>query len=187
MLSLCSLFLAAAAIFNFAGFAWAVRGHFVSARLPPGMKLVSALFAIGFLAYLYDIGNAPAPGWRIAIAFALQALASGLFLWSCAATRRTRPEMAFSPNEPTVLFNTGPYRFVRHPFYSSYIMFWLACTLATTSLIVKVVTVLLIIIYSAAATQEQINFLKSAFKPQYEAYQKRTGFFWPKFVLLNRK
>ncbi|HKN26431.1 MAG TPA: isoprenylcysteine carboxylmethyltransferase family protein [Roseiarcus sp.] len=187
MTNFASLLLAVAAIFNFGGFAWAVRGHFVSARMPLGMKVVSALSVIGFLGYLLDIGNATVPPWRIAIAFGLQALAGGLFLWACAATRRTRPEMAFSRSEPTLLFKTGPYRFVRHPFYSSYFMFWLACTLATTSLIVTVITVLLIMIYTAAALREQSIFLKSAFKPQYEADQKTTGLFWPRLLLLSRK
>ena len=180
-------FLAAAAVFNFGAFAWAVRGHFVSPRIPRGMKVVSALSVIGFLAYLRDIGNAAVPDWRISAAFGLQALAGGLFVWACAATRRARPEMAFSGSQPTLLFNTGPYQFVRHPFYSSYIMFWLACALATTSMMVKMMTLLLITIYTAAALQEQSIFLKSAFKSQYEAYQKRTGLFWPKLLVWIRK
>ena len=150
------------------------------------MKAVSALFAIGLLGCLSDIGNAPVAGWRIAIALGLQALAGGLFLWACAATRRTRPEMAFSPSKPAVLFQTGPYRYVRHPFYSSYLMFWLSCTLATTSITVKVITALLIIIYTVAALQEQSAFLNSAFRPAYEAYQRTAGLFWPRLLPLNR-
>ena len=151
------------------------------------MKVVSVLSVIGFLAYLYGIWDGAVPDWRVSAAFSLQALACVLFMWTCAATRRTRPEMAFSGSNPTLLFDTGPYRFVRHPFYSSYIMFWLACTLATTSLTVTVIIVLLIISYTAAALQEQSNFLKSAFKPQYEAYLRRTGFFWPKLLLWGWK
>ena len=181
------LILAVAATVNFVGFAWAVRGHFVSARMAPGMKAVSALSAVGFLAYLHSAANVAVPLWRIAIAMGLQALAGAMFLWACAATRRARPEMAFSPSEPTLLFNSGPYRFVRHPFYSSYILFWLACTLATTSLIVAAVTVALILTYTAAALREQSMFLKSAFGPQYEAYRKTTGLFWPKpFFTIRR-
>lgn len=151
------------------------------------MKVVSVLFVIGFLGCLGAVGNAPVPGWRIAIAVGLQALAGGLFVWACAATRRIRPEMAFSPSKPTVLFRTGPYRYVRHPFYSSYIIFWLSCTIATNSITVTVVTILLIIIYTAAALQEQSVFLNSAFRLEYEAYRRTAGLFWPRPRSIMRK
>ena len=164
-----------------------MRGHFASVKVPLGMKLVSALSLLGFITYLHEIGQAADPNWRLVVAFCLQILAGGLFVWACAATRAYRPEMAFSDARPTTLFSAGPYRIVRHPFYSSYILFWLACSLATTSIAVSVVTFILIVAYTAAALQEQNFFLNSVLRPQYEAYQKRTGLFWPRLQPRRQK
>jgi len=48
-------------------------------------------------------------------------------------------------------------------------------------------TILLATIYSVAALQEQNAFLSSALRPEYEAYRRTTGFFWPKLRFPNRK
>jgi len=52
------------------------------------MKLILGLSSLGMVGYLLEIGNAGVPDWRRASAFSLQAVAGGLFLWACAATRR---------------------------------------------------------------------------------------------------
>ena len=182
-----SALLALSGLLVFGGFAWGVRGHFVSARLPIGMKLILALSSLGMVGYLLEIGNAGVPDWRRASAFGLQVVAGGLFLWACAATRRDRPGVAFSPSDPVRLFDAGPFRFVRHPFYMSYLIFWVACALATSCLLVMTITILLATIYSVAALQEQNAFLSSALRPEYEAYRRTTGFFWPKLRFPNRK
>lgn len=182
-----SILLALSGLVIFGGFAWGVRGHFVSPNLPIGMKLIVALSSLGMVGYLLDLGNAVVPDWRRAGALGLQALAGGLFLWACAATRRDRPAVAFSRSDPVRLFDAGPFRFVRHPFYTSYLLFWVGCAVATSSLLVDAITILLITIYSAAALQEQNAFLSSALRPDYEAYRSTTGFFWPKLRLWNRK
>jgi protein-S-isoprenylcysteine O-methyltransferase Ste14 len=85
------------------------------------------------------------------------------------------------------LFDAGPFRFVRHPFYMSYLIFWVACALATSCLLVMTITILLATIYSVAALQEQNAFLSSALRPEYEAYRRTTGFFWPKLRFPSRK
>lgn len=151
------------------------------------MKLILALSSLGMVGYLLEIGNAGVPDWRQASAFGLQAVAGGLFLWACAATRRDRPGVAFSRSDPGRLFDAGPFRFVRHPFYMSYLIFWIACALATSCLLVIMTTILLATIYSVAALQEQNAFLSSALRPEYEAYRRTTGFFWPKLRFPNRK
>jgi protein-S-isoprenylcysteine O-methyltransferase Ste14 len=181
------MLLTASGLAVFVLFAWAVRGHFVSAALPTGMKLISALSLLGMAGYLLEIGNRGVPDWRRAAAFGLQALAGGLFLWACAATRRERPALAFSLSEPGRVFKTGPYRYLRHPFYSSYIIFWAACAIATPSMLVIATTIVLVAIYSLAALQEQHAILSSDLRLEYEAYQRTTGLFWPKLPFGFRK
>ena len=124
-----SALLALSGLLVFGGFAWGVRGHFVSARLPIGMKLILALSSLDMVGYLLEIGNAGVPDWRRAAAFGLPALAGGLFLWACAATRRDRPGVAFSPSDPVRLFDAGPFRFVRHPFICLILCFGLPARL----------------------------------------------------------
>jgi len=74
-----SILLALSGLVIFGGFAWGVRGHFVSPNLPIGMKLIVALSSLGMVGYLLDLGNAVVPDWRRAGALGLQALAGGRF------------------------------------------------------------------------------------------------------------
>ena len=78
----------------------------------------------------------------------------------------------------------GPYRFVRHPFYVSYIVFWAGWSLAIWSVIVLFPFAILIVIYVFAARMEERLFAGTQMADQYAAYRQRTGFFWPK--LTNR-
>jgi hypothetical protein len=52
------ILLVLSALVVFGGFAWGVRGHFVSAKMPIGMKLILALSSLGMVGYLLEIGNA---------------------------------------------------------------------------------------------------------------------------------
>src|SRR5438132_7042148 len=53
-------------------------------------------------------------------------LANGLFWWALSAHGKSHPAFAFIRVPPTTLTTAGPYRFVRHPIYSAYLLAWCA-------------------------------------------------------------
>ena len=74
---------------------------------------------------------------------------------------------------------TGPYRYVRHPFYSSYILGWLAAVIAVPCLATLVIFLGMTTIYWQAASSEERRFLASPLATDYERYRMHTGLFLP--------
>lgn len=75
--------------------------------------------------------------------------------------------------------NTGPYRFVRHPIYSSYILLSLGVILATTNPMVFLPYCLTTLIVLSRVPQEE-KALRNFFGPKYEEYSLHTGKLFPK-------
>jgi protein-S-isoprenylcysteine O-methyltransferase Ste14 len=167
-------------------FAWAVRGHFVSDKTPEAMKIILALSLAGIVVFLFALWQTSATDWRRAAGFCLHLAAIVLFGWAVLATRQNRPALAFAGERPDRLFRSGPYAYVRHPFYTAYLLFWLGCAVATSSLIMLILFLSLAAIYTVAALGEERDFLRSDMRDEYEALRKSTGLFWPKLRLARR-
>jgi protein-S-isoprenylcysteine O-methyltransferase Ste14 len=165
-------------------FARAVRGHFASEKLPPAMKLLVALSYLAIFAYIFALWTGAAPLWQRIACVCLQILAAGVFNWARTTTLGNRFTAAFDTDEPAFLVKTGPYRFVRHPFYISYIVFWVGSSLGGNSLILWFVCLVLIGSYVVAALSEEQKFKNSPLAADYSHYSKRTGFLFPKLPVL---
>jgi len=165
-------------------FGRAVRGHFVSATLPPGMKFLVALSALAIFVYVFALWTAAAPVWQRIVGLCLQLFAAGLFNWARTTTLENRFTAAFDTDEPAFLTKSGPYRFVRHPFYVSYIAFWLGSSLGGNSLALWLICFVLVGSYVVAALIEERKFKNSTLAADYRNYAKRTGFLFPKFMAL---
>jgi protein-S-isoprenylcysteine O-methyltransferase Ste14 len=119
------------------------------------------------------------PNFRQVIASVLN-LCSLIMFWSAKkAHGGSRPLLAFAERIPFVFIKTGPYRFVRHPFYASYLYAWIGGGLAAQSIIAWVPVAALILFYHSAASREEDEFLKSPLSESYEAYQRKTKRFVP--------
>jgi protein-S-isoprenylcysteine O-methyltransferase Ste14 len=167
-------------------FARAVRGHFVSEKLPPAMKLVVALSYLAIFVYIFALWAGTAPVWQRVAGLCLQIAAAGLFNWARTATLGSRFTAAFDADEPEFLMKGGPYRFVRHPFYISYIAFWVGSSLGGNSLVLWLICFVLIGLYVVAALAEERKFKNSTLATDYQRYAARTGFLFPKFTALLR-
>jgi protein-S-isoprenylcysteine O-methyltransferase Ste14 len=168
-------------------FAWGVRGHFVGDKTPAAMQIVVVLSSVGIAVFLFDLWETIVTDWRAAAGFCLHLVAIALFGWAVLATRRNRPGMAFAGDRPENVFRSGPYSTIRHPFYTAYLLFWLGCAIATSSLILFLVFLSLAVIYTIAALGEERSFSRSAMSEEYDAFRKATGFFWPKLRLGRRQ
>ena len=107
-------------------------------------------------------------------AFALGLLGAGLIAWAMAANRYAVVYARIQQERGHVVATTGPYRFVRHPFYVGVIIFALMIPLALGSpwaLIPGGLAVLLFVVKTAAEDR-----LLQAGLPGYAEYAQRTRY-----------
>jgi len=170
----------------FAGFAWAIKKHFCTVGkgfdMPAGMRVVSLLGLLFMISQLIAVATTTEFNFWAAIAGALfYILSFTLFWWAIAATRQKRLTLAFSEDAPEHLLASGPYRFVRHPFYAAYIFFWLAGLIATLQWWLFISVVAMTVLYFRAARMEENKFAITRLNAEYLSYRERTGMFLPKF------
>lgn len=175
------------AVVCFGGFAWAIRCFFA-----PVGGMQARMRVISILATLFSILHICALLWRgaearraqcAAVAFYTASLA--LFLWTVGATRGHRLSLAFSTDPPRHLYRTGPYRVVRHPFYKSYTLCWIAGVFATEWLWLLPSVIVMFSMYYSAARLEEAKFAASDYSMDYAQYRSNTGMFLPRVASLK--
>ncbi len=127
------LLVLAVGVVCFFAFSWGMFKHFRSVGpMPVGMRLIGAVSFIAMVVFTWSVLAAPLSSiWLAAPVLSVGALA--VFGWAVAVTRSKEFAVAFTQAEPRVLVMDGPFRYVRHPFYASYLLFWLATGIATTN------------------------------------------------------
>ncbi len=175
-----NLFVVISGFICFAAFSWGVKGHFRSTgAMPTGMKVTSALSLAGFVWFAARLAAGPSSAaWPAVIALFAASLL--IFIWAISASRKTPPTLAFDNDKPSFLLNHGPYRYVRHPFYLAYMMFWTATAIATPGPLPWVAPAVMFILYSHAATREERKFAGSELAAAYASYRARAGMFLPR-------
>ena len=114
------------------------------------------------------------------------ATAYGLFAWALLAHGRQRPSFAFIPVAPTSFTAAGPYRLMRHPIYTAYLLAWLAGAVACGQPWLLGPLALMSTFYYRAARQEEDQFLASPLAMPYRAYRLKTGMFLPRLRIRLR-
>jgi protein-S-isoprenylcysteine O-methyltransferase Ste14 len=160
--------------------AWSSRGHFSSDKVPLGSILITLVVLVTVLLNIYLMWTLSQPIAAQLIGFVLQAAGIGLFFLAIRASRSAKLRMAFDEGNPRGLVTEGPYRYVRHPFYTAYIIFFSGFAIATWSWIAALPVLIIVVIYIAAARMEEGKFRNTPMAAEYEAYRKRAGLFWPK-------
>ena len=173
----------------FVSFMWAVKGHFRSeGKIPLGMRLISVLSMVGFAWFTWDFTCAvyaerQASTWANAAAWVLFLVDFTLFWWTVRVNAAHPLTLAFSIDQPSFLQQAGPYRFVRHPFYFSYVVFWIATAVASSNAVHWVMPIVMVVLYREAALREEAKFAQSPFSAAYTSYQVRTGMLMPRLSL----
>ena len=165
----------------FCSFGWALRGHFVTTgRIPTGMRLLSIANLSSYIMYvgLLSWRGCGAAVWTALglVGFSFSIL---LFWWAVATTRSHRLQLAYTDADPDTVNTQGPYGYVRHPFYLSYIGFWIS-----TGLIAEMwqwpAALALVLWYVGIARAEERRFRSSALSLSYDIYRRRTGMLLPR-------
>lgn len=167
----------------FLAFSWGTLRHFRSVGpMPPGMRLIGGVSLLTVTAFTWCVLASALPGtWPAAPILSFGSLA--LFTWAVRATRHAALAVAFAGAQPSKLLVTGPFRYLRHPFYTSYLTFWLATCVATTSSICIGGSAILLICYFTAAREEGKNISRSRLSAEYATYSSVTGMFFPRLRL----
>ncbi len=177
----------------FACFTWGTITHFVRVRNEQGGAWVISLLSLaGFMVFLVRLAVwGASAAWPIV--WGLFCLSLALWAWTIKATRAAPPSLAFTQDAPVTLFARGPYSLVRHPFYTSYLLFWAAAGLSSSVSPLAAasgVPVFLVMAgtYLVAARHEEAKFAGSALARTYRDYAAVTGRFVPRLpVRLGRE
>lgn len=172
-------------------FGWAMRYFFVQpSGMTTGMRVTTwcgvAFAAMHLAALLWPASVTPSRGYAAAL---LYAAALALFWWTIASNRRAPLSAVFSPDLPAHLNQHGPYRIVRHPFYCSYLITWIAGVVATRQWWLASTVVVMLAIYVRAARAEERKFSSSSLAGSYDSYRAKTGLFLPnprKLLMIRR-
>jgi protein-S-isoprenylcysteine O-methyltransferase Ste14 len=90
--------------------------------------------------------------------------------------------IAWSGYVPDALCDQGPYAYIRHPIYASYLLAFLAMLVAMPGSITLVVFVFNVGLFTHAARSDERSLASSTFGTEYAEYRKRTGMFLPRIV-----
>jgi protein-S-isoprenylcysteine O-methyltransferase Ste14 len=179
---LIDVIITAVSSFILLGNLWAVRRHFSSPKTPPGAALLMVAITSSSVLLLILTWAVEQPLAAQLCGVAIELLSAYLFGAAVVASRTARLRFAFDPAQPHGLLQTGPYRWVRHPFYTSYLLLWTGWSIADWSPLAIIVPPVFLVIYWRAARMEERNFAASALSESYKEYRKRVGFFFPRLL-----
>lgn len=166
----------------FASFVWAMKYHFrLVDEVPFGTRMIQVIGGFFTLAHLVALLQPDgAQGLLAVVALLLYGSSFALF-WACVRVNRAQPfSLAFSKDRPERLMSRGPYRYVRHPFYASYSLGWLAGIAASAQPWLWLSLLVMGAIYYHAAVTEERKFAASELATAYRDYRRRTGMFIPR-------
>lgn len=161
-------------------------GYVILFRRPEGtpwpMRVVAVLSGIVTGVHIAEITDERATWTSFILALTLYAAAAGLYAWAVLTTRRQRLSVAFSGDQPAFLLTAGPYGFIRHPFYSAYLLYWVAGVIAAREVWLIPTVILMGACFAAAALREEAKFAGSPLAGDYDRYRRRAGMFWPRLI-----
>ena len=103
-----------------------------------------------------------------------------LYEWARAAIWGRRFGIAWGDHVPEELCEAGPYRYVRHPLYLSYMLAWLAALVALPHWSTAVLLVVNVVVFTVAARSDEATIGTSPLAAAYAEYRGRAGMFWPR-------
>jgi len=148
------------------------------------LSLVSLLAYMSYLGLLFWQG-CDAAAWTT-LGLVCFALSIALFWWTVITTKRDRLRVAYTDADPSTIHVGGPYAHVRHPFYLSYIIFWVGTALVAGSW-QGVPALILILWYIHIAQDEERRFRSSLLSTGYATYRARIGMLLPRLGSSRRR
>lgn len=122
--------------------------------------------------------SVPLPVWLRWVGVCLGAMASLLAVWAFSYLGKNLTDTVVTRREHT-LVTSGPYRFVRHPFYVAVALIVAANSLATANWFIAATGMGTLALLCARTPIEEQKLI-DRFGDAYRNYASRTGRFWPR-------
>jgi len=103
-----------------------------------------------------------------------------LFFWSLTTIRGRAFPVAYSRVLPKKIVTSGPYAWVRHPFYLAYSMTWMAGLVTTLKVMLIPTVIVMLAFYIDAVRCEEKLLFAGHLRDEYVAYKARIGIIGPK-------
>jgi len=113
---------------------------------------------------------------------ALMACALALYEWARHTIAGRRFHIAWSGAVPGEVCEAGPYRYVRHPVYASYVIAFAALIAAMPSAWSVAIFALNAALFTHAAFDDERSLARSELAADYARYRRATGMFVPRLV-----
>lgn len=147
------------------------------------LRLSGLVGMLGLFAYMINPewmkwSSLPLPVWLRWVGVGLGALGGLLVVWTFSNLGKNLTDTVVTRKEHT-LVTTGPYRWVRHPFYCAFALLWVANALAAANWFLLAVggfAFLLLVV----RTRKEEEKLVERFGDEYRRYMERTGRFFPR-------
>ncbi|MEO5739025.1 MAG: isoprenylcysteine carboxylmethyltransferase family protein [Vicinamibacterales bacterium] len=155
------------------------EGLFILATLRP----LGAMFWFGMLAWLINPdwmawSSVYLPMWARWTGVAVLPFGCALLVWTFRSLGRNLTDTVVTRKEHTLVVH-GPYRWIRHPLYTSAALFGIAMSLSTANWFLLATGVLLLGLLVTRTRKEEAN-LVARFGESYQTYMQRTGRFLPR-------
>lgn len=159
--------------------AWAGKTHFRSESTPAGAVAVVIMALSMGLWYLYLTFTGSHPAVAQATGASIELAALVLFRSAIRASREAGLHPVFDTCGSRRVVTSGPYRYARHPFYLSYILFWTGWAVAVWDGAALAPLAIVTTVYVAAARVEERQLASTPLAREYRGYREQAGFFWP--------
>ena len=150
------------------------------------LRLCGLLTWIGLFAWLMNAAwisrfSMPVPIWLRWVGAGTLPVSVLLFSWVFRSLGTNLTDTVVTRAEHT-LVTTGPYRWVRHPFYSAALLFVVTASLVSASSYLAVAGGLAGVLLAIRTRTEEAKLIER-FGDEYLAYRQRTGKFLPRLAL----
>lgn len=146
-----------------------------------GLRTLMKINSFAFLAQTISIvsfAEGTALGYLSAIGAFLISLVT--FQWTVDSGREANLALAYNPVTSVKVAKKGPYRWIRHPFYATYMLYWSVIPLLTRDWYALLSLALVCGLYIHAARGEEAKLLAGPLSAEYAEYRSSTGMFFPK-------
>jgi protein-S-isoprenylcysteine O-methyltransferase Ste14 len=149
-----------------------------------GLRLSGLPWFIGGIVWMIDPArmawsSVPLPLWVRWCGLVLIGIWGILFVWTFQTLGRNLTDTVVTRKEHT-LVTTGPYRYVRHPFYLAFLIAIVGGSIVAANWFL-LLTGLIPFAFLVARTRIEEAKLIERFGDEYRAYTARTGQFFPRF------
>jgi protein-S-isoprenylcysteine O-methyltransferase Ste14 len=140
----------------------------------------------GLLTQPMVITNSLVYTWMSSIGSVLNIISIGLIAMTMGSHRIPLALWHQNPQDdaPSTIVTWGSYKYIRHPFYTAFILAFIACVLIAPhwSILILSMYTILMLNFTASREERRLCSEEGQFGQEYRDYMKHTGRFFPKFA-----